>query len=150
MSTHCTDEVMVAVGFAAAAHMGQTDKAGQPYIDHPRRVARRLENPTVLELSVAWLHDVVEDTNLTVWHIEDMFGAEVAAAVDAITHRAGETRTDYYARVKANPVALKVKLADIADNTDPERLAALDPTTRARLQAKYANALIELGVGPRA
>jgi (p)ppGpp synthase/HD superfamily hydrolase len=104
-------------------------------------------SPTREEATVAWLHDVVEDTPTTLTEVEVTFGSQVAAAVDAITHRSGEPSLDYYARVKSNPLALTVKAADLADNTDPSRLELLPPDVRARLEAKYAVARRELGIG---
>ena len=130
---------------AAQAHEGQFDKAGRPYIEHPERVVGHLVNPTADEVVVGWMHDVVEDTEAAIRDVEKEFGATVADAVDAITRRPGEARNDYYARIRANPIALRVKAADLADNTDPARLAMLDPEERARLEAKYAHARHELG-----
>lgn len=140
--THLED---LALGVAVAAHAGQTDKAGEPYIGHPRRVARILdrapgghsEDETVL----AYLHDVVEDTAVSLETLAAFFPPSILDALDAISHRIGESRADYYARVKANPLALNVKLADIADNTDPHRMGRLDSFTRKRLRLKYAEAL---------
>lgn len=126
---------------ATAAHSGQSDKAGTPYIDHPRAVAALVSEPTWQDEVVAWLHDVVEDTPITLDAIAETFGAEIAADVDALTHRTGEPRDAYYDRVKVRPRALKVKLADIAHNTSPERLDQLAPEVRERLRAKYAHAL---------
>jgi (p)ppGpp synthase/HD superfamily hydrolase len=145
--------VHAAQPLASKAHHGQVDKAGLPYIEHPERVAGYLVNPTAEETVVAWLHDVVEDTDVTgvtnvTLDVENAFGPQVAAAVDAITRRPGEqTHIDaYYAWVKANPIALTVKAADIADNTDPSRLQLLTPKKRAALEAKYAHARCELGI----
>lgn len=133
---------------AAGAHQGQFDKAGRPYIEHPERVVGHLVNPTADEVVVAWLHDVLEDTEVTLEEVEHEFGPTVAAAVEAMTRRPDEADSaQYYARVKANPIALKVKAADLADNTDPDRLALLDSADRARLEVKYANAQRELGIG---
>ena len=132
---------------AARAHHGQFDQAGRPYIAHPERVVGHLVNPTADEVVVAWLHDVVEDSEVTLQEVEEEFGPTVAATADAITRRPDEADSDHcYARVKANAVALKVKAADLADNTDPARLALLDPKQRARLELKYAHARQELGV----
>jgi len=86
---------------ATAAHAGQVDKAGLAYIGHPRRVLGHMVDPSTLEQVVAWLHDVVEDTDITLDEIARMFGAEAAEAVDALTHRAGESNVDYLDRVKA-------------------------------------------------
>ncbi|MDQ2739199.1 MAG: phosphohydrolase [Actinomycetota bacterium] len=126
---------------ATQAHEGQTDKAGVAYIGHPARIAARVAGDPAAEV-VAWLHDVVEDCDH--WTLDRLraegIPADLVAAVDAISKRPGEASDDYYARVAANPVALKVKYADLADNSDPERLAKLDPATRERLTRKYAHA----------
>lgn len=134
-----------AQSIATAAHEGQTDKAGAPYIDHPRRVAIRVcdyapKGRTEVAQAVAWLHDVVEDSNITLQDLAQEFPPEVVAAVEAITHRPLEAREDYYQRVAANDLARAVKLADIEDNSDPARLQLLDNDTCQRLQDKYAKA----------
>lgn len=121
---------------ARAAHVDQVDKSGHPYIEHPARVAARVRGDELLE-AIAWLHDVVEDTDVQLSDLQQRFPLEVTDAVDALTHRAGEPRVDYYARVRRNPLALLVKQADIDDNTDPARIAQLDEATRIRLAAKY-------------
>jgi len=129
---------------ATVAHAGQTDKAGQPYIGHPGRVAARLTGDQLAE-AAAWLHDVLEDTGTTAADLTAQgIPASVISAVEALTRRDGEAPDDYYARVAANPLALQVKRADMADNTDPERLARLDPALRARLEAKYDHARLVL------
>lgn len=131
---------------AAVAHRGQVDKGGQPYITHPARVAARVAGDENA-VAAAWLHDVVEDTTVTLAELEESFPAEVTTAVDALTRRHGEAPADYYARVREVPLALTVKLADMADNSDPQRLARLDAATRDRLIAKYARARAELTAG---
>src|SRR5664279_909343 len=129
-------DVRRAQALAVDAHHGQVDKAGLPYIEHPTRVVGRLENPTAEEATVAWLHDVVEDTSVTLKDIENNFGSRVAEALDAITCRPDESKLDYYARVKLDPIALTVKAADLADNTDPKRLQLLEQGLRSELEAK--------------
>lgn len=130
-------EIALAEQVATAAHADQTDKAGAPYIGHPRRVALRVWEDC---RAVAWLHDVVEDSDVTLEDLARQFRPEIVAAVEAITHRDGEPREAYYRRVAANYLAYEVKLADIADNSDPKRLALLDVETRTRLEAKYSKA----------
>jgi len=130
---------------AATAHADQTDKAGVPYIDHPRRVSIRVchyapNGLTEAAQAVAWLHDVVEDTPITLQDLTEHFPPAIVTAVDALTHRAHETREDYYQRIAANTLARAVKQADIDDNTDPQRLQLLDEHTRHRLETKYAQA----------
>lgn len=132
--------MQIAQQITTRAHAGQTDRAGIAYITHPARVAARVAGDPDAE-AVAWLHDVVEDTGQSV---ADLHAAgipeRVVGAVDAISKRPDEDRDSYYARVAANPLALKVKYADLADNGDPERLAMLEPEERRRLTAKYKHA----------
>lgn len=132
------DHMLVAKArtLAERAHAAQVDKVGRPYVEHLTRVAAAVaEHPVSpgLAQAVAWLHDVIEDTELGE---VDLMAAGmprvVVEAVEAITHRPHEPRVDYYLRVQANPLALAVKLADVIDNSDPERLAQLDEATRER------------------
>lgn len=133
-----------AIQVARRAHEGQLDKSGRPYIAHPLRVMGALRNEH--ERMAAVLHDVVEDTSVT---LADLTTAgcppEVLAAVSAISKQPGEDQSNYLARVAANPIALAVKLADIADNMSPDRLARLDAETQDRLRTKYESALRQLG-----
>jgi len=121
---------------AETAHAGQVDKSGHPYINHPRRVAERLHGDAAV--AAGWLHDVLEDTPTTT---DDLRAAgipeEVIDAVVAVTKRPGESAEDYAARVRESPIGYQVKLADLDDNTDPERLTLLDDVTRSRLETKY-------------
>jgi (p)ppGpp synthase/HD superfamily hydrolase len=131
--------VSLARGIAYGAHAGQVDKAGEMYACHVQRVAARLDDPA--DQVVAWLHDVLEDTAVTV---PDLIVAGIPAnlidTVRVLTHRRHEPREVYYDRIRVDPRAVRVKLADIADNTDPDRLAVLDSSTRERLVEKYAKA----------
>lgn len=134
-----------AVQLASRAHAGQTDKLGAPYIEHPLAVAELLGPAPEYVRAAAVLHDVVEDTDVTLEAVRQQFGARVASLVDALTHRAWETREDYLARIVAHGRwAVKVKRADVAHNTDPARMAALDDATRQRLVRKYARTLAVL------
>jgi Guanosine polyphosphate pyrophosphohydrolases/synthetases len=129
--------------FALAAHRGQQDKAGLAYVGHLARVAAGVEG-TEAQV-VALLHDVIEDCGVTASAVEAAFGARVAGAVVALTRVKNEDPALYYARIAADPLARAVKLADIADNAHPARLASLDAATRARLEKKYAAARQALG-----
>src|SRR4051794_27877845 len=104
-----------AIEIAAGAHAGQRNKDGDPYILHPIRVMMRVDGLNAKMAGV--LHDVVEDTP---WTIEQLraegFSEEVLSAVDCLTHRDGEEYFDYVARAGSNPLARKVKLADLEDN----------------------------------
>ena len=133
-----TGTIGQAFELALAAHAGQTDKSGEPYVAHLVRVAARL--PAGQAQVVALLHDILEDTPTPAAQVGALFGPVVLAAVQALTKSGGESYEGYLARVAANPLALSVKLADLADNSAPLRLALLDPATRDRLSAKYARA----------
>jgi len=114
-----------AIAVAAQAHAGQTDKAGEPYILHPLRLMLAME--TGLERIVAVLHDVVEDSGITLEMLRaEGFAEEAVAAIDALTKRDGESKMDAAARAKGNALALRVKLADNADNQD--MILTSDPT----------------------
>lgn len=140
--THGALWVEAARRFATAAHQGQVDKFGQPYIDHPRRVAEQFAETDHSARIVAWLHDVVEDTDVDLGDLLAYgYGHIIVTAVDAISRRHKEPSDAYYWRVRHNALALRVKYADIADNSDPDRLAALDEATQFRLMAKYQHAL---------
>lgn len=142
-------QVEIARAIATIAHRGQVDKAGNPYIEHPARVAARLtaQKESDEVIAAGWLHDVLEDTDLT---REDLsaagVGGHVISYVEGVTRENGETPEDYYEKVQRQIGAFRVKLADIADNTDPNRLALLDDPTIARLTRKYAKARLLLGV----
>lgn len=134
-------DVEAARALATKSHEGQTDKAGLPYITHPERVASRLESP---ELQViGWLHDIMEDTPITLQDIEAAFGLETAAAVDAISRRGGESWSDYIDRVAANPLARQVKISDLIDNSNLSRIPHVTVKDVKR-QAKYNRALKKL------
>jgi (p)ppGpp synthase/HD superfamily hydrolase len=131
---------------AAAAHDGQTDKAGAPYIAHVLRVALSfIRTGDERRAIIAVLHDTIEDTSVTVETlVEAGFTLEIVEAVCALTRRAGESYADLIARAAANPVARPVKMADVKDHLAPERLAALPEKDADRLRRKYAGALEKL------
>lgn len=121
-----------------AAHAGQVDLAGEPYIRHVERVAAAVPNRL---RTVALLHDVAEDTS---WTIADLvtagFDLTVVATIDALTRRHSETYTGYILRVARNADAREVKLADLEDNMRSDRLPQpLGRRDRDRL-AKYRDA----------
>ena len=130
-----------ALHLAATAHADQFDKAGLPYITHIlRMVGTALTRGCAPDVPiVAALHDVVEDTCLTLDDLRECgFSERVVSAVDALTRRAGETYVAFIQRCsQAGAVARCVKLLDIGDNLDPRRLDRLDPASRRRLRDKY-------------
>ena len=131
-------DIEKAEAMARKAHAGAVDKSGKPYIEHPERVAARLEKPE--EKVVGWLHDTVEDTDLTLEDVRQEFGPDTAEAVDAISHREDEPWAAYLMRVKANDVARAVKISDLIDNSNLSRIPKVQPKDVKR-QAKYNRAL---------
>jgi (p)ppGpp synthase/HD superfamily hydrolase len=132
-------QVELARAIATAAHAGQVDKLGVDYINHPARVAARLDPVSQeVEHCAAWLHDVLEDTSVT---SEELAARGIRPEIIEVVELMTRDHDEYYERIRENPAALAVKLADIADNTDPARTALLDDVTRERLAAKYASAL---------
>ena len=127
--------------FAAKKHYGQVDKAGAPYIEHPRAVALKLDGE--LEKVVALLHDTVEDTDATIEEIRDLFGNEVADAVALLTHDKSVPYMDYIESVKSNDVARKVKMADLSHNMDLSRLPVVTDKDYERVE-KYRKAYEKL------
>ena len=137
-------QAALAAQIASQAHAGQLDKAGRPYAGHVRRTARIAEARGLSDMQVAaaWLHDVVEDAGMTLEGLRAR-GVDdgVLVLVDALTCRLGERRDEYLRRLAAVPGAADVKRCDVADNTDPQRMALLEDGERARLAGKYARTL---------
>lgn len=125
-----------AIKMAVELHAGQVDKTGQPYILHPLRVMLALD--AEVDRIVGVLHDVVEDCGVGCGpSIMMLFGEEVWFAVIALTRQDGESYEDFILRAKANPIARRVKIADIKDNLRPgaEHLRPRYEKARAVLQA---------------
>ena len=126
---------------AIELHKDQKGILGEPYILHVERVACNFPNDSI-EYLVALLHDTVEDTEVTIDDLRYLGLPEsVLKAVDAITHRIHEPLVEYYARIKCNPLATKVKLADVMDNLRTYRMQKLPKETQVRLMRKYRSAL---------
>jgi (p)ppGpp synthase/HD superfamily hydrolase len=123
------------------AHSGMKDQAGVDYFSgHVSHVAGRAKKYGEVYGVVGYLHDVVEDTNVTLKDIRDQFGDEVADAVDAITKRSGESYQRYLSRVKANKIATVVKLVDMNHNSDLSRLKREPNEYDVKRNAKYSKA----------
>ena len=124
---------------AKRAYLGQVDKAGEDYIKHPQKVASFVKSDE--EKAVAYLHDVIEDTELT---LEDLyeygFSKEVIEAVDIITKKKGENYQSYLNSVKKNKLARAVKLADLRHNSDLTRLTKVTEKDIERKE-KYQKAI---------
>ena len=138
-----TDKTKKAMKLCYEAHKDQVDKSGLPYVFHPAHVAEQLTDEATT--IVALLHDVVEDTDDT---LEDLaaegFGKEILEAVALMTHEDDVPYLDYVAKLKDNPIARAVKLADLAHNSDLSRIGEVDEETKQRLEKyKKATTLLE-------
>ena len=141
------ERLVAARTLAHVAHAGQVDKAGEPYIGHLERVAARAAKEAITSFpsqtleAIAWLHDVLEDTDVTGEVLRSVgFDDFFIDSLRILTRTQGVPATDYYAGIRRYPGLVIVKLADIADNSAPERLAKLDERTQLRLISKYAKA----------
>lgn len=133
------DVIAKALQVAVKAHKGQTDKGGGDYVFHPITVALHVDSDD--EKTVALLHDVVEDTDITLNDLREMgFSETIVKAVDAITRRPAEPRDIYLSRVKENRIATVVKIADLHHNSDLSRI----PTPSEKDIAKAAQYAAEI------
>ena len=134
-----TPETKKALKLCFEAHKDQVDKSGLPYVFHPFHLAEQMTTP---ETTVtALLHDVVEDTDYTLEDLAQMgFSPVVLEALALLTHTDGSAYMDYVARIKPNPIARAVKLADLRHNSDPTRLEVMDDYALARAE-KYRKAI---------
>ena len=134
-----------AMKIAYSAHHGQVDKGGLPYIFHPYHLAEQMDDE--ISCCAALLHDVVEDTSVTMDDLAKEFPEEVIAVLKLLTHREDVPYFNYVRSVKANPIAVKIKLADIAHNSDQSRCPDLTPEQLAYFRDKYARAVTILTEG---
>lgn len=123
---------------AYKAHEGQVDKAGVPYIFHPIHIAEQMD--TENSCIVALLHDVVEDSDITINYLSKYFSEEVMAALKILTKNENDDYVEYIKRVKTNKLATKVKLKDLKHNSDLTRLDIVTDEDRER-STKYINAI---------
>ena len=133
--TPLTNEAMK---IAYNAHHGQVDKGGIPYIFHPYHLVEQMTDEYAT--CVALLHDVVEDTEVTLEALAKVFPKEVVDAVAMLTHGKDEPYLEYVKRVSTNPIARIVKLADLRHNSDESRLENADEATLAYFREKYRKA----------
>ena len=134
-----TSQLIKAREIAKMAHFGQVDRAGIEYIKHPETVASFVK--TDEEKAVAYLHDVIEDTSLTLLDLE-MFGfsKNIIEAVDILTKKKGQDYQSYLNLVKTNELARVVKLADLRHNSDLTRLPKITKKDLER-NKKYSSAI---------
>lgn len=137
-------ELEKAIEIACRAHAGQVDKAGQSYILHPLRLMFKFQPE--IEQIIAVLHDVIEDSNVTLSDIEkNGFSPLVVKALDCLTKKDNEEYEDFISRVSTNELAKKIKIEDLKDNMDLTRLSLLNEKDIVRVE-KYHNALKKLTV----
>ena len=120
------------------AHKEQTDKAGLPYVFHPFHLAEQMDDEYCTV--VALLHDVVEDSEMTLEELAKEFPKEVIEAIAMMTHDSSVDYFDYVKEIKKNNIARKVKLADLQHNSDKTRLDVVTEKDEARYQ-KYIKAI---------
>lgn len=129
-----------AIAIAAEAHAGHFDKAGAPYVLHPLRIMLRVSS--IDERIVAVLHDVVEDCQG--WTFDRLrsegFSDHIIEALQSVTKRDGEGYEAFVRRAASNPIGLRVKLADLHDNSDLSRIAMPSERDFRRIE-KYRRAI---------
>ena len=133
-----TNMTRKAMRIAYQAHHLQVDKTNVPYIFHPMMVANMQKDE--ITTTIALLHDVVEDTAMTLEDLAKEFPDEVIEALTLLTHDRNEDYFDYVERIKSNPYAKAVKLADLTHNSDITRLEVIDEKAQRRLD-KYQKAI---------
>ena len=134
-----TPNTLKAMDIAYKAHHGQVDKAGVPYIFHPIHLAEQME--TEEECIVALLHDVVEDTDITMEQLTKQFSDKVIEALNLLTHSDSVEYFDYVRNLKKNPIARTVKFADLCHNSDQTRLSTKASKKDKERQKKYQKAI---------
>ena len=131
----------LALQIAQKAHAGQVDKAGKDYILHPMTVASYMD--TDIEKTIAYLHDVLEDTDVTVDALRKIFPNEIVDTLIILTHRKDESYFEYIQRVSKSKLAKKVKVADLLHNLDITRIKEPTKQDYERLE-KYKKAILYL------
>lgn len=139
MINNMTEKEKLAYAIAYTAHKGQYDKSGKEYINHPLTVASFCK--TEDERIVALLHDVAEDTNITLDDLAKFFNQNIIDALRLLTHKDDTPYLEYVAKIKENELAKAVKIADLTHNMDMSRFE--NPTQKDfdRLEYKYKPAL---------
>lgn len=129
-----------AVELAREVYEGETDETGEPHIEHITRVAGilREKGANTDAVAVAWLHDLVEDTDVTLDDLREMgFTEPIVDAVDLLTHEEGQSLEEHLARVRGDDLARAVKHADLTDHASEERLSRLDAAEQEQARDRY-------------
>lgn len=134
-----TKQTKKALNIAYNAHNGQLDKGGMPYIFHPFYIAMHMD--TEEEIITALLHDVLEDTDITLDDLKkEGFGENILCALSLLCHDEKDEYMDYIKKIKNNPLARKVKLVDLANNSMLERIDTPSQKDYLRIE-KYKKAI---------
>ena len=131
-----------AMKIAHDAHHGQTDCNGMPYVFHPYHLAEQMDDE--YSCCVALLHDVAEDTSVTIEDLAKDFPQEIIEALKLLTHEAGTDYFEYVRKIKDNSLAKKVKLADLEHNMDRSRIVDKSAVSTEKLDkwdSKYGKAM---------
>lgn len=131
----------LALQIAQKAHAGQVDKAGKDYILHPMTVASYMDTDT--EKAIAYLHDVLEDTDVTVDALRKIFPNEIVDTLITLTHRKDESYFECIQRISTSKLAKKVKVADLLHNLDITRIKEPTKQDCERLE-KYKKSILYL------
>ncbi len=134
-----TNKVKKAMIVAYEKHKNQKDKSGVPYIFHPMHLAEQMDDEK--STIVALLHDVIEDTSMTFSEFEKLnFDEEIVEAIKCMTHDKSKDYFEYIKHISKNPLATKVKIADLKHNLDVTRLTTITEKDKKRNE-KYKKCL---------
>lgn len=138
------NKLALAISITSDVFVDKVDKAGKPYILHCLRVMNGVDQKDEELMQIAILHDVVEDTDITIEHLrKEGYSERVLNAVDLLTHRPTQPYEDYIKMISHNKDCVKVKLADLKDNSDITRLKGLTKKDFDRME-KYHKSYVYL------
>lgn len=132
-----TPQTKQALQIMFEAHKNQVDKSGMPYVFHPYHVAEQMDDEK--STIVALLHDVIEDTDITLSDLHG-FDNEIIEAVDLLTRKEGQSYNQYIRDISSNELATKVKIADLKHNADLTRIEHPTQIDMDRVQ-KYSRSI---------
>lgn len=140
---------MVAKAYVVAvrAHENVSRKSGEPYLNHPLRVAKKIQQAGFDSeiVAIALMHDAVEDSDLTLADLRAFgFSPRIISGIDSVTKRKGETYPEAVSRAASHPDGMLVKLSDNLDNSSPEQLLPFSEEKRQKQIRKYEPARITL------
>jgi (p)ppGpp synthase/HD superfamily hydrolase len=139
MDNYLEPQLAIAISVAACGHESQFDRGGNPYILHTLRVMNAMGDDIVAKIA-AVLHDICEDTehSLVTLRGRGIINEPALHAIDLLTKQEGQTYAEYIIGVKSDPIASKVKMADIQDNSLLTRLKGIRPKDMTRALKYHA------------